>query len=252
MQNSIELYERNILLWGEEAQRKLFEKHVAVFGIGGVGSFAAEALARSGVGKLSLIDFDKVALSNINRQLIALQSTVELPKTELMAQRIKDINPDIEIKTFKDFYTLTLNEDIFNEKVDFVIDAIDSMKFKVDLIKSCFDNNVPVISSMGAGNRLCPEKLYISDISEVKAKKSCPFSASMIYKLRKLGITEGLPVVVSEEKPIKVEKRQNVQHFKNGHGEQIDLKKFTPGSSPFVPPVAGYMMSSYVVREFIK
>lgn len=252
MHNSLNIYERNMLLWGEEAQKKLFKKNVVVFGLGGVGSFAAEALARSGIGKLTIVDFDKVSLSNINRQLIAVNSTLEKHKTDLMAERIKDINPEIKIKKIEDFYTLSLNEDVFNEPVDYVVDAIDSMKFKVDLIKSCYDINVPVISSMGAGNRLCPEKLYIADVSEVRPKRNCEFTRRMIYKLAKIGITSGLTVVASEEKPIKIEKQENVQQLINSRGEKIDLKKFIPGSSPFVPPVVGYMMSSYVVREFIK
>lgn len=252
MHNSLNIYERNMLLWGEEAQKKLFEKNVVVFGLGGVGSFAAEALARSGIGKLTIVDFDKVSLSNINRQLIAVNSTLEKHKTDLMAERIKDINPEIKIKKIDDFYTLSLNEDIFNEQVDYVIDAIDSMKFKIDLIKSCYDRKVPVISSMGAGNRLCPEKLYIADVSKVKPKRNCEFTRRMIHKLTKIGITSGLTVVASEEKPIKIEKQENVQQLINSRGEKIDLKKFIPGSSPFVPPVVGYMMSSYVVREFIK
>jgi tRNA A37 threonylcarbamoyladenosine dehydratase len=169
-----------------------------------------------------------------------------------MAERIKDINPEIKIKKIDDFYTLSLNEDVFNEPVDYVVDAIDSMKFKIDLIKSCYDINVPVISSMGAGNRLCPEKLYIADVSKVKPKRNCEFTRRMIHKLAKIGITSGLTVIASEEKPIKIVKQENVQQLINSRGEKIDLKKFIPGSSPFVPPVVGYMMSSYVVREFIK
>lgn len=241
-----------MLLWGEEAQKKLFEKNVAVFGLGGVGSFAVEALARSGIGKLTIIDFDKVSHSNINRQLIAINSSVEQNKTDLMAQRIKDINPKIQIKIINDFYTLGLNDDIFNEQVDYVIDAIDSMKFKVDLIKSCNELNIPVISSMGAGNRLCPEKLYIADITVVKAKRNCDFTRRMLYKLAKADITSGLTVVASLEKPIKIQKQEMIQEITSNNGEKIDFKKFVPGSSPFVPPVVGYMMSSYVVREFIK
>lgn len=252
MQNSLNIYERNMLLWGEEAQKKLFEKNVVVFGLGGVGSFAAEALARSGIGKLTIVDFDKVSPSNINRQLIAVNSTVERRKTDIMAERIADINPRIKIKKIEDFYSLSLNEDIFNEPVDYVVDAIDSMKFKIDLIKSCHNLSIPIITSMGAGNRLCPEKLYIADISEVKAKRGCEFTRSMIHKLKKIGITSGLTVVASEEKPVKIEKQENIQQLTNSRGEKIELKKFIPGSSPFVPPVVGYMMSSYVVREFIK
>lgn len=247
------IYERNELIWGNEAQKTLFQKHVIVFGLGGVGSYTAEALARSGVGKLTLVDFDIVSESNINRQLLALITDIGKPKVELMKKRIEDINPHIQVRIINDFYTTKLNEHLFLDNslpVDFVVDAIDTLKYKIDLIESCLRLNIPIISSMGAGNRLDPEQLYITDISEIKSKK-CVFTSNVLYKLKSRGITEGLPVVISQEKPFITEKRQSEVDLKTTNGENIKLIKFTPGSSPFVPPVAGYMMASYVVRKFI-
>ena len=244
------IYERNELLWGKEAQEELFQKHIIIMGLGGVGSYAAEALARSGVGKLTLVDFDTVSATNINRQLIALLPAVGKAKTDLMKQRIKEINPHIETKIISDFYTSKLNTELFTEKVDFVVDAIDSIRYKIELLESCYRENIPVISSMGAGNRLIPEKLYISDISEIKPK-NCSFVKNILYLLRKREILNGITVVASTEKPRSVEKRLSFSNCITTNGENIEEKKFTPGSSPFVPPVAGYMMASYIVRKLI-
>lgn len=245
------IYQRNELLWGEENQKNLFTKHVVVVGLGGVGSYAAEALARSGVGEFTIIDFDTVGESNINRQLLALTPDIGKQKTDLMKKRIEDINPHIKVNVINDFYTPIINEQIFNRKVDFVVDAIDTLRAKIDLLDACFKNNIPVISSMGAGNRLDPSQLYICDISEVKAGK-CSFMRNVKYRLKTRGITEGLPVVISKEKPIPVEKIESTINYTTQNGETIELKKFTPGSSPFVPPVAGYIMASFIARKFIE
>lgn len=244
------IYERNELLWGKDAQKELFQKHVIIMGLGGVGSYAAEALARSGVGKLTLVDFDTVSETNINRQLIALLSNVGKAKTELMKQRIEEINPHIETKIISDFYTSKLNAELFAEKVDFVVDAIDSMKFKIELLESCYKRNIPVISSMGAGNRLIPEMLYISDISEIKSK-NCPFVKNILHRLKRREITNGITIVASIEKPRSIEKKSSIINCTTTNGENIETTKFTPGSSPFVPPVAGYMIASYIVRRLI-
>jgi len=251
--NIEKIYERNELIWGSEAQKSLFQKHVIVFGLGGVGSYAAEALARSGIGKLTLVDFDTISESNMNRQLLALISDIDKPKVQLMRKRIEDINPHIQVRVVNDFYTQKLNDQLFADAsfpVDFVVDAIDSLKYKIDLIESCIRLNIPIISSMGTGNRLAPEQLYITDISEIKSKK-CVFANNVLYKLKVRGIIEGLPIIASMEKPYITEKRESTTDLKTAHGEDIKLMKFTPGSSPFVPPVAGYMMASYIVRKFL-
>ena len=196
-----EIFSRNKLFWGEENQNLLSLKHVAVFGLGGVGGFCAEALARAGIGTLTIIDFDNVSVSNINRQLVALQSTVGQNKAMLFEKRLKDINPNIKLNVIDDFYTGNL--DLSN--IDFVADAIDTMRSKIELLEYCIKNNIPVISSMGAGNRIDPSKLYISDISEIE-NKNAPFVSNIIYQLKKRGIDKGITVVASREKPFVQEK----------------------------------------------
>lgn len=244
------IYERNELIWGREVQELLFRKHVAVFGLGGVGSYTAEALARAGVGKITIVDFDEVSETNINRQLLALNSTVGEKKAFLMQERISNINPAIQINAVNDFCTGELAEKIFSEPVDYVVDAIDTMKAKIDLLEICVKKGISVISSLGAGNRLCPEQLFIADISEINPRK-CVFAGNVIRMLKKRGITQGITVVASTEKPISTEKRLSDIEVTTGNGEKIELKKLTPGSSPFVPPVAGYIMAGYVVRSFL-
>ena len=145
------------MYWGDEAQERISSSHIAVFGLGGVGGYCAEALARSGVGELTLVDFDTVSKSNINRQIIALNSTLGMPKTELFEKRLKDINPELKLNLINDFYT----DDFDFTGIDYVCDAIDSMRSKVNLLIRCVRNNIPVISSMGAGNRINPDKVYI-------------------------------------------------------------------------------------------
>lgn len=245
------IYSRNELIWGKDAQKKLFTKHVVIAGLGGVGSYAAEALARSGVGKLTLIDFDTVSETNINRQLLATISDIGLKKTELMKKRIENINPHIETVVINDFYTLSLNKSLFEQKVDFVADAIDTLKSKIDLIESCKNQQIRIISSMGAGNRLDPTQLYITDISELKSSK-CTFVKNVIHKLSNRGILHNLLVVASTEPPFSNNKEDGIIQYTTESGEEVNIRKLSPGSSPFVPPVAGYIMASYIVKEFLK
>ncbi len=241
------IFSRNILYWGEEAQNKLLNSHVAVFGLGGVGGYCAEALARSGIGKLTLVDFDTVSESNINRQIIALKSTVGESKTTLFEKRLKDINPDIKLYLINDFYS----EDFNFEGIDFVSDAIDTMRSKINLLVKCHENKIPVISSMGAGNRIDPEKLYISDISEIHDKKA-PFVSNILYQLKKRGIESGITVVASDEKPFVQEKLSEIEQITTKSGEEIEFNKIIPSSTPFVAPAAGLLMASYIVRNIIK
>lgn len=243
-----EIFARNELYWGVEAQKVLASKHVAVFGLGGVGGYCAETLARAGIGKLTIIDFDTVSKSNINRQIVALNSTVNLKKTDVTAQRLKDINPDIELIIVNDFYT---NEDSIIDGVDFVADAIDTLRAKISLLESCYKKGIPVISSMGAGNRIAPENLYISDISEIE-NKNAPFISNCIYQLKKLGIEKGITVVASREKPYSKEKIQNKEIVIKNSGEKLEFTKITPASTPFVASCAGIFMASFIVRKFIE
>jgi len=244
------IYDRNELIWGKEVQKLLFQKHVVVFGLGGVGGYCAEALARAGIGKITVVDFDEVSETNINRQILAFHSNIGEKKAFLMKERIKNINPEIRVNAVNDFCTPNLVKTIISEQIDFAIDAIDTLKSKISLLESCFQKNIPVISSLGAGNRLDPTKLYTADISEVNPK-DCNFAKNIVYQLKKLGITKGLTVVLSTEKPVLIEKKLSRFEIKTETGDNIEFKKIIQGSSPFVPPVAGYIMASYVVRSFI-
>lgn len=237
---------RNKLYWGEDSQQKISSSHVAVFGLGGVGGFCAEALARSGVGELTLVDFDKVSKTNINRQIIALHSTIGQYKTELFNSRLKDINPDIKLHMVNDFYS----EDFNYDGIDFVADAIDTMRSKVNLLVNCHKNKIPVISSMGAGNRIDPTKLYISDLSEIRDKKA-PFVSNILYQLKKHGIESGITVVTSDEKPSVQEKISETETITTLQGEQIQFNKIIPSSTPFVASCAGIFMASYIVKQFV-
>jgi len=243
-------FSRNELYWGKETQEKLAEFHVAIFGVGGVGGFCAEMLARAGVGELTLVDFAKTSESNINRQIIALHSTVGKNKTELFKKRLKDINPDIKINVITDFYTEKLNKKLLEAKFDFIADAIDTMRSKVDLLEFAYNNHLPLISSFGAGNRIAPEKLYICDISQIK-EKNAPFISNILYQLKKRGIEKGISVVTSSEKPFVKEKITSQEKVTTQEGEQIEFSKITPASTPFVASCAGIFMASYIVRELI-
>ncbi len=219
-------YTRTISLIGEEAQDRLVESKVAIFGVGGVGSYAAEAIARSGIGSITLIDGDTVAESNINRQLVALSSTLGMPKAEVEAARIRDINPDAEVLAINEFYKagsdFALSLDLSD--YDYVIDAIDDVDAKVELIRNCIERGIPVVSSMGAAGKL-DTAFRIEDIAKTSV---CPLAKVMRKRLRQLGI-EHLPVAYSEEKPIKCE------------GEL--------GTMSYVPGVCGLVIAGYVIRQ---
>lgn len=242
-----DIFSRNELFWGKDNQEILSSKHVAVFGLGGVGGFCAEALARAGIGELTIIDFDTVSETNINRQLVALHSTVGKSKAELFKDRLKDINPDIRLNVVDDFYSGDLNL----SNADYVADAIDTMRSKIELLGTCVKQNIPVISSMGAGNRIDPTKLYISDISEIE-NKNAPFVSNIIYQLKKRGIEKGIAVVASREKPFVKEKISSTEKITTKSGENIEFTKITPSSTPFVASCAGIFMASYITQSFLK
>lgn len=247
-----EIFARNALYWGEENQKLLSSKKVAIFGLGGVGGYCVEALARAGIENLTIVDFDTVSLSNINRQIIALNSTVNQKKTMLFEQRLKDINPQINLKIIDDFYNSEETIiDFSKEHYDFVADAIDTMRSKIHLLESCYKNNVPVISSMGAGNRIDPTKLYISDLKDIE-NKNAPFVSNVIYQLKKLGITEGITFVTSREKPFVQDKITENEKIKTNSGLDIEFNKITPSSTPFVASTAGIYMAYYIVQQLIK
>ena len=245
------IFSRNELYWGEIAQNNLAAFHVAIFGLGGVGGFCAEMLARAGIGELTIIDFDKVAPSNINRQIIALNSTIGMEKTALMELRLKDINPNIKLNIIKDFYTDKMNSMLVDGRFDFVVDAIDTMRSKISLLECAHLHKFPIISSFGAGNRSNPEELYICDISEIKDRNS-PFISNVLYQLRKIGILEGIQVVTSTEKAFSQEKTTITEYIKTQSGEEIEYCKIIPASTPFVASCAGIFMASHIVRKLIE
>lgn len=230
-------FSRTELLIGEEGIERLRKASVTVFGVGGVGSHCIEALARSGVGRLILIDNDRVSLTNINRQSIAYHSTVGRYKTEVMKERIKDICPDICVKTYERFVLEDNLEDILEERTDYIIDAIDTVTAKLALVSEAKRRGIPMISSMGTGNKLHPELFEIADISKTSV---CPLCKVMRRELRNRGIAH-LKVLYSQEKPIDTSGRET--------GEDKGARRSIPGSIAFVPPAAGLMIAGEVVRE---
>lgn len=244
------IFSRNELIWGKKAQDTLREKHIAVFGLGGVGGYALESLARSGIGYFTIVDFDKVSVTNINRQIIALHSTVGENKAKLFKERLLDINPDVKINVIENFYNTRLNDLIFAEKVDFVVDAIDTMRSKIELLTYCKNNDIPVVTSMGAGNRLDPTMLYLTDISKIENKKDV-FVKNILYQLAQNGVESGITAVVSREKPHVAEKIMNTEKIQTPDGEYFEFNKISPGSTPFVPAVAGYYMAFFVLKSLL-
>ena len=249
MFNSEELFSRNILYWGKEFQEDLASKNICILGLGGVGGYTAEMLARAGVGRLTLVDFDTVSTSNINRQIIALHSNIGKKKTELFTERLKNINPELKITAIDDFYSDKLEIDLTD--YDFIADAIDSMRSKIHLLETCHTSGVPVISSMGAGNRLDPTQLYICDISEIE-NKNAPFVSNIIYQLKKRGIENGITVVASREKPFSQKKITEQEHIETKSGEIVEFNKIIPASTPFVASTAGILMAYYIIKELMK
>ncbi|WJQ09752.1 tRNA threonylcarbamoyladenosine dehydratase [Geobacillus stearothermophilus] len=240
-------FSRNELAIGPEGLERLKNATVAVLGVGGVGSFAVEALARSGVGRLVLVDRDNVDITNINRQIHALLSTIGRPKVELMKERIADINPECEVIALQMFYTEETYEQFFAYDLDFVIDASDTIVYKVHLMKQCLKRGIPIISSMGAANKMDPTRFRIVDISKTHTD---PIAKVIRAKLRKEGIRRGIPVVFSDEKPVKI--REDVRQVVGNDASPIRKAKMPPSSNAFVPSVAGLIMASYVINELLK
>ncbi|WP_243290659.1 tRNA threonylcarbamoyladenosine dehydratase [Bacillus sp. FJAT-47783] len=240
-------FSRNELAIGKEGLNILKGSTVAVLGIGGVGSFSVEALARSGVGRLILVDKDDVDITNVNRQIHALLSTVGQPKVDLMKERVADINPDCEVIALKMFYTEETYETFFQYEPDFVIDASDTISYKIHLMKECLKRNVPIISSMGAANKTDPTRFQIADISKTHTD---PIAKVIRTKLRKEGIRKGVKVVFSDESPIVI--REDVRKEVGNEKAAIRKAKMPPSSNAFVPSVAGLIMASHVVNELLK
>ncbi len=245
-------FSRAQLLLGKAAMEALAASRVAVFGIGGVGSFAAEAIARAGVGAIDVFDDDKVCLTNINRQLIALHSTIGKPKVEVMRDRILDINPRCKVTAHSCFYNAETADGVDLSAYDYIIDAIDTVSCKLLLIERATAANVPIISCMGAGNKLDPTRLEVADITKTSV---CPLARVMRKELKTRGIAH-LKVVYSREEAIKPEDDLSISCKTGcvcppGTKRKCTARRAVPGSVSFVPPVAGYILAGEVVKDII-
>ena len=245
-------FSRTQLLLGKEAMDKLQNSRVAVFGIGGVGGYVCEALVRSGVGEFDLVDDDKVCLTNLNRQIIATRSTIGKYKVDVMKERMLEINPDVNVRIHKCFF-LPENADEFPfEEYDYVVDAVDTVTAKISLVMKCQEMNIPIISCMGAGNKMDASAFKVADIYKTKV---CPLAKVMRRELKKRGVKK-LKVVYSEEKPMTPIEDEN-DNCKNhcicppGVQRTCLQRRSVPGSMAFVPAVAGLIIAGEVVKDII-
>ncbi len=228
-------FSRTELLIGKVAIEKLHNSKVAVFGIGGVGSYVVEALARAGVGNFVLVDGDDVDLTNLNRQIIATNKTIGMSKVDVARDRILDINKDANVEIHKEFF-MPETKGIIDNSIDYIVDAVDTVTAKIELVVRANELGIPIISSMGTGNKLDPTRFEVSDIYKTSV---CPLAKVMRKELKARGI-KGLKVVYSKEEPIKQD------------GVDVETKKQTPGSISFVPSVAGLIIAGEVVKDLIK
>ena len=248
-ENMSERFSRTELLLGRTALEKLSECHVAIFGIGGVGGYVCEALARSGVGTFDLIDDDKVCLSNINRQIIATEKTIGRYKTEVMKERIQEINPEAEVNIHNCFFLPENASDFPFGQYDYVVDAIDTVTAKIELVLQCQKAGVPIISAMGAGNKLDPTKFCVTDIYKTNID---PLARVMRRELKKRGVKE-LKVVYSEEEPIRPAGGTADGGTEAGSAPEAAQtgcrRRAIPGSTAFVPSVAGLIVAGEVIKD---
>ncbi len=234
-------FSRTELLIGKENLEKLKNSKIAIFGIGGVGSFVAEGLVRAGIENFILVDNDNVDITNLNRQLHALHSTVGKYKVDLMKERILDINPNAKVEVFKTFYMPDNKDNILDNTVTYIVDAIDTITAKIELALDAKALNIPIISSMGTGNKLDPTKFEISDISKTSV---CPLAKVMRKKLRELGINK-YKVLYSKEEPIRLDEVVERECL------ELTEKRQVPGSVSFVPSVAGLIIAGEVIKDII-
>ena len=245
-------FARTELVLGREAVAELKQRRVAIFGVGGVGGYAAEALVRSGVGVIDLFDDDRVCLTNLNRQLIATRSTVGQYKVDVMEARLKDINPAVQVTTHKLFYLPDTADSIDLSVYDYVVDAVDTVTAKLELICRAKAAGVPVISAMGAGNKIDPGRLKVADIYETRV---CPLARVMRRELKRRGI-RSLTVVYSDEEPVKPIDDPSISCRYHcvcppGTVRKCTARRDIPGSTAFVPPVMGIMIGGKIVRDLI-
>lgn len=236
-----EIYDRTRMLVGDAGMEKLQNAHVFIAGIGGVGSFTAEALARAGVGTLTLLDNDTVDITNLNRQIHATQKTVGRPKVEAMAERIREINPDIQVHTINAFLLDDNTESVLGDGgYDYIVDAVDTVTAKLSLILYARERNIPVISSMGTANKLDATKFEVVDISKTH---TCPLARVMRKELRDRGIISGVEVLYSTALPVKIQTAADA-----ADGER---KKPVPASISYVPSVAGLLLAGHVIQQLL-
>lgn len=235
-------FDRTERLLGSEAMKKIYDSHVAVFGIGGVGGHAVEALVRSGIGEITIVDSDDVAESNINRQLIATSKTIGRKKVEVMKEHLLEINPDVKVHVYDCFFLPETKDQFDFSKYDYVIDAVDTVTAKLALAEACQEKDVPIVSSMGAGNKLDPTAFEVTDIYKTSV---CPLAKVMRKELKARGIKQ-LKVVYSKEIPLEpIENSDFVSDEKRA-------RRATPGSIAFVPSVAGLILAGEVVKDIAK
>lgn len=246
-------FSRMELLVGPEALARLARKRVTVFGVGGVGSFAVEGLVRSGVGRLVLVDDDCVCLTNLNRQLMATTGTIGRPKVEAMRERILEINPAAEVTVHQKFYLPESAEELIADDCDYIVDAVDTVTAKLDLVVRAAAKGIPVISCMGAGNKLDPTRFEVADIYDTSV---CPLAKVMRYELKRRGIP-ALKVVYSREKPLSPKASEEASCATDcvcpaGTTRKCTTRRQIPGSIAFVPSVAGLIAAGEVVKDLIK
>lgn len=245
-------FSRTELLFGKGAMEKLAASRVAVFGIGGVGSYTVEALVRSGVGAVDLIDDDKVCLTNINRQIYATRKTVGKYKVDIATERIAEINPEVQVHTYKTFYTPETAEQFDFSQYDYIVDAIDTVTGKIALVMNAQAVGTPIISSMGAGNKVDPSAFEVTDIYKTSV---CPLAKVMRYELKRRGI-KNLKVVYSKEKPITPVDDMAISCRTHcicppGTARKCTQRRQVPGSNAFVPSVVGLIIAGEVIKDLI-
>ena len=252
-----DMFSRTELLIGKENIEKLQKSKVAVFGIGGVGSYVVEGLARAGIGNFILVDSDDVSISNLNRQIIATTKTIGKPKVEVAKDRILEINPNANVTIYKEFYKPD-NRVPFENDISYIVDAIDTVTAKIDLIEEAERLKIPIISSMGTGNKLDPTKFEVTDIYKTSV---CPLAKVMRKELRDRGIKK-LKVVYSKEEPIKIKDRDNFEKDRELYKNEVEAEEYAekknyisnshvPGSISFVPSVAGLIIAGEVIKDII-
>lgn len=245
-------FSRTELLIGAAGVDRLQNAKVAIYGVGGVGSYAVEALARAGIGHLIMVDFDEICLTNINRQLGALHSTVGRIKVDVLQERVLDINPKAQVTIYREFITKENVESLIPDDCNYIVDAVDNITAKLSLVERAFARGIPIIAAMGAGNRLDPTQLKIGDISETSID---PLARVMRRELKKRGIAKGLKVVYSSEAPLKplptgMDCKTNcICPSGDAH---CSLKRSIPGSISVVPPVAGMLLAAQVIQDLLQ